>query len=321
MRAARIVAVVLLAAASVQAVWIRPERRGEFAADAIRAVPLSRDHPASWSLGPFHVSGAWRLESDSPRFGGLSALRLHPDGRLIAASDRGSLSIFPKPGAKGESRILPFIAQDDPDRVVHDVEGLTLTDAALWVSLETSNRIMRASLDGGNRVWVAPPAMRWGPNEGAETLLRLDDGRFIVISEAGEPDGAATYPLLIFPGDPIQDAQSEAAILTMPDGFRPVDAAALADGRVLVLGRAWRLPFRFETVIAVIDAGAIEPGATLQARTIAKIAGGRLADNYEGIAAETAPDGGVTVWLVSDNNEAVLLQQTMLLRLEAADLP
>ena len=118
----------------------------------------------------------------------------------------------------------------------------------------------------------------------------------------------------------------------LPEGFyldpvatgldTPVAAAFTPDGRVLVLGRDLRFPFRFFSLITVIDPQAIRPAALVRAEPVAAIRGGALSDNYEGIAAASGADGQLTVWLVSDDNQQQILQSTKLLELvvDPADL-
>src|SRR5512141_2459047 len=57
-----------------------------------RAVPL--DGPA---FAPLRLAGAWKLTSNDPRFGGISALAIDR-GRLLALTDSGVLIRF-RPGS------------------------------------------------------------------------------------------------------------------------------------------------------------------------------------------------------------------------------
>lgn len=57
-------------------------------------VPLDRDDPAREQVGALVWRGGVQLLSESPGFGGYSGLRLLPDGRLLAVSDRGHWLAF-----------------------------------------------------------------------------------------------------------------------------------------------------------------------------------------------------------------------------------
>ncbi len=83
-----------------------------------------------------------------------------------------------------------------------------------------------------------------------------------------------------------------------------------------MLGRDLRFPFRFHSLLALVDPRRIRPAALVRAKPIATIADDVLADNYEGIAAAPDRDGRLTVWLVSDDNQQQILQSTKLLELK-----
>ena len=101
-----------------------------------------------------------------------------------------------------------------------------------------------------------------------------------------------------------------------PAGYRPVDAAALPDGRVLVLHRRVTigLPYGFEAKISVADPREIAAGEDWRGREIATLDSPLPVDNVEGIAVAPQGDGSFVVWLISDDNNAAL-QRTLLYRL------
>jgi len=63
------------------------------------------------------------------------------------------------------------------------------------------------------------------------------------------------------------------------------------------------------------DPAAIRPGAQVAPRPIAWIGDPRIRDNYEGMVATPEADGSTAIWLISDSNEMVWLQRTLLLKL------
>src|SRR5690606_3853618 len=179
---------------------------------------------------------------------------------------------------------------------------------------------------------VAPAALRdWPTNGGPEAMVRLADGRFLILAERDHDGGAVDTPALLFDGDPVAGAKSRAFRFRAPAGYRPVDMAELPDGRVLILVRKvlWGLPPRFANQLVLADPATIGEGAAWQGEVIADLAAPLPSDNYEGLAIqsgpgqsdprasgshEAGPGEAITVWIVSDDN-SIRLQKTLLLEL------
>ncbi|MFL6773674.1 MAG: esterase-like activity of phytase family protein, partial [Sphingomicrobium sp.] len=102
-------------------------------------------------FAPLHLAGAWRLTSDDPRFGGISALALD-GGSLLALSDSGVLVRFAKlegstvsaairelPDGPGDPR---FKSRRDSEAIVRDASG-----RGWWVAFENRNELWL--YDGG----------------------------------------------------------------------------------------------------------------------------------------------------------------------------
>src|SRR5690606_4099260 len=105
-----------------------------------------------------------------------------------------------------------------------DLEALTRDPATgrLWAAFEAINEIARYEPDFSGVVRVRPVAMRnWPGNAGAEAMVRLRDGRFIVLAEASPHWFAAGSPGLLFPGDPVEGSQPVGFRFATPAGFRP----------------------------------------------------------------------------------------------------
>nr|WP_237486954.1 esterase-like activity of phytase family protein [Pelagerythrobacter marinus] len=281
---------------------------------AVERLEVERDR-----IGPFTIDGAWALTSPNSHFGGYSGLVSLPDGRLLAVSDHGRFLRFDPPGGEGRAPVFGAIGgRADVRKYAVDAEAVTSAPGGrdLWVAYEGSNSIVRfdPGLEDGET--VTPAAMRgWSGNGGPESLARLPDGRFLAIEE-GAPTAGSTGAAVLFPADPVDGGEPIAFRYASPEGFRPSDAAALPDGRVLVLHRRVTigLPFAFETAIAVADPEAIRAGATWRGEVLATIGGPLPADNFEGMAVVPRADGSVTIWLISDDNRGVL-QRTLLYRL------
>ncbi len=321
-RKARDLAVLVFAGFVLTVVWFRSTPIDISGSQEIRFRPIAAPRAAIRSLAPFEIVGAWQLTGDPALVTGLSGLDVLPDGRLIAVGDRSSLVVMAPPTLQGSAghRIGKLHRPAGFRMETDDVESIAVEPAtgAFWTAMETDNRIVSYGIDGSRQADVDPIAMElWPSNIGPEAMVRLDDGRFLVIGELREDGRDQTFPMLLFSGDPVKSAEPVHAHLAMPGDYKPVGAAVLPDGRVLVLGRDLRFPFRFYSMIALIDPRPIESAALVRAQAVATITGGALSDNYEGIAAAPGAEGRIRVWLVSDDNQQQILQSTKLLELTA----
>lgn len=282
---------------------------------ALQIVPL---HVPAHDVGAMRLVGAWELRSPNSHFHGYSALAVLEDRTLLAVSDRGHAMRFVPPGVPaGPVRLGPFSATPNGDeKRLADVEALTRDPrtGTLWAAYEGSNLIERRDPNGAMRR-VRPLAMRdWRSNAGPEAMVRLADGRFIVLSEGGWTE-AKTRGLL-FPGDPAAGVEPVRFRFAPPRGSRPVDMAQLPDGRVLVLMRSieWSLPPGFSSQLVLADPARISAGETWRGEVVAEIAEPLASENYEGLAIVPGEAGKADVWLISDDNQSIF-QRTLLLKL------
>ena len=126
----------------------------------------------------------------------------------------------------------------------------------------------------------------------------------------------AGSPALLFPGDPLGEGEPLAFRFKGPEGYSPTGAAALPDGRLLVIMRTWRfgVPPAFRCVIVLADPAQIASGEVWTGRVVARLQPPLPSDNYEGIAVRPRADGSFTVWVISDDN-FMRHQRTLLLQL------
>jgi len=258
-------------------------------------------------VGALTPIGAVRLRAADPAFGGFSALSVHggaatllsDGGNYLRVAIRGtglttlaagSLPRGPGTGWAKESR--------DTESLAVDPRG-----GHAWVGYERANAIWRYSADlrraDGH---VAPAAMRrWPMNGGAESLARLNDGRFVVIAEQAR-DGSARQAL-IFSGDPTASGTKVARFRYQPPrGFSPSDAAVLPDGDLLVLNRRFS-KFRFYAALVRVPASSLRADATVGGTVIAAWGPPLIGENCEGLAV-TQEKGATMVWVVTDNDLA-----------------
>lgn len=292
--------------------------RGELDPVDARTIDVSLAPVSMASVQHSHIVrpiAGWALQSSDPVFGGLSGLVVQANARL-ALSDTGVLLRFSRDWRKAAINQLPRTCIPADLKTLSDSESLAQgVDGTLWAGFEWRNRFCRIAADGRAREFAPPSMQGWPKTGGAETLAILPDGRFVVIAERPQGGGPVS-PLLIFDGDPTDPA---AKVVEMkyqpPNGFRPTDAKALPDGRVLVLNRRFEFPFSFSAVLTILEPLPGEPGQILRGRPIVVIASNAaLRDNYEGLGVEQR--GGRTyLWLISDDN-FVPQQHTYLLKFE-----
>lgn len=312
--------------------WFRSERVLVKPDDTLRftALPLPPAAVLRAHLGAFRLAGVWHMTLGSWKFGGYSALVALPDGDMLAVADNGRFLTFKPPGAGPYTPLLGTLLSDEHnDKRSVDTESATRDPktGTLWLGLEYRNAIVRLDSRWKETGRVEPRSMaRWGRNSGAEAMVRLRDGRFIVLSEgAREWLWPRTHEGVLFPGDPVEQPQAgQGFTFAGPTGFDPVDMAQLPDGRVLVLMRTliWPLPERFAGRLAIGDPREIRPGGTWKVTEVARLASTLPVDNLEGMAVQPNRDGTLTVWLISDDNQT-RLQRTLLWKLvvDPADLP
>src|SRR5690606_34492929 len=93
----------------------------------------------------------------------------------------------------------------------------------LWAAYENSNLIERRGPAGAVER-VRPAAMQdWPSNAGPEAMVRLADGRFVVLSEGRASWMSTVTDGLLFPGDPVDGAEPVRFRFAPPRGSRPVD--------------------------------------------------------------------------------------------------
>ena len=278
------------------------------------------------------LTGAWQLSSARNDFGGYSALAVTGPGRFLAISDRNTVLRFSLPdhaAPDSESYVPASITDLFPGPPPHvpqdnDCEALAVDPASgeIWAAFEDAAAYWVFSKDLAAPRRVAAPILRdWPGNAGPEAMVRLSDGRFVVLIEAREESATQAakpapnrHPAMIYSGAPRRLETPVRFSVALPEGFRPTDATPLPDGRALVLGRDWGIT-GYRSMIGVLDLAGAKQGATLPVRELARITDWRISDNYEGMAVVPGPDG-LTIWLISDNNQSVWLQRTLLLRLE-----
>lgn len=275
---------------------------------SIRSTPVLLDarDPARIRVGALTLIAGWQLESPSPQFGGWSAMHVEGD-RFTVIGDAGSILRFRlgRFGHATDARIdaLPGGCGPTSDKRYRDSESLTGDLRGWWIGYESEHRICRLTGDLARAIAVrAPPEMRrWPESGGAEAMLRLSDGRFLVFAERASR-GQRDRSLLLFGGDPTDPAIAPTMLRYRPPaGFAPTDATELPDGRILVVNRRFWLDTAFTAALTVLDPAGLTTSNIVEGTIIARFEPPILHDNFEAVAV-TNERGRTIVWLMSDDN-------------------
>ncbi|WP_380873858.1 hypothetical protein ACFB49_44240 [Sphingomonas sp. DBB INV C78] len=287
----------------------------------IRTAPVALDprDPARVRLGRLSFQGGWVLTSSDRRFGGLSSLTVDSDG-LLGVSDRGGLvRIVPRGQRPPVGHVIGLLPDGPQAGIGHadrDSESsIRGPDGSLWVGFEDADQIWRYDAAVRRATGhVAPPAMGdWPRNGGAEAMVRLDDGRFLVFSEEAEGSGGpGSYRALIFPGDPVEGGEPASFDYRPPAGYVITDICALPDGRLVALHRRFTPLDGASAIVTIIDPHGIRAGASVSGQEIARLAPPLTVDNMEAVAV-TREKGRTILWIASDDNFSSA-QRTLLLR-------
>ena len=295
---------------------------------AIQASPTALDNarPERVAIGDLRFLGGWTLTSRDPDFGGISAMVRVDDG-FVAVGDAGGVFRFAFDDAgqivRAEIAALPAGPRPPNDRPLvksdRDAEAMAFDPdtGRFWVAFERANGFWRYDRDfaASDSDYAPDPMEDWPNNGGAEALIRFDDGRFLVFSEAGNGPGSSRE-VLLFSGDP---SEADAAVPTRlgyrpPAGHRITDAALLPDGRLLVLNRDFSVVRGVSVIITLVDISQLDPDTILVGDEVARLAPPLTVDNMEAIAIEEV-EGRTIVWIASDDNFNSL-QRTLLMQFE-----
>lgn len=285
------------------------------AVGAMTAAPISLEvgDAGRARVGALIFLRGWVLDSEDPRFGGISAM--HVDGgEAIAISDSGTVLRFALPRSAGSGRLRVERLRTGHWSPRHpDAEAMLVHDGKALIAFESRNVVARYGISDWREEQAArpPPMQLWRRNSGPEAMVRLADGRFLVFAE-GRRDESPSSPVLLFDGDPSQaGARAVELRYRRPAGFRITDAAQLPDGRLLLLNRraVWLGGFSAKLVIA--EAHRLRAGATIAGRTIAELRSPLTVDNMEALS--VTREGGRTIVRIASDNNFTAIQRTLLL--------
>ncbi|MES1198816.1 MAG: esterase-like activity of phytase family protein [Pseudomonadota bacterium] len=288
--------------------------------------------PGAARVGALTFRGGLELHSSDPGFGGWSGLDVLEDGRVIAISDTGvwlsARLVLDDAGALvglAEPRMAAMRDEHGdvfPDKISADAEDVTqMPDGRFAVSFEQTQTIRIYDLNRDGPFGAAQPGPRLAeterlpPNEGLEALTTDGSGAFVVGAEHGERRGHMIW-IAPFGG---QTPVAPAAYLRMGMGYGLAGFDRLPDGDYVALERFYAPVIGVRIRLERIARASLATG-TAAAREIAYLAPPLAIDNFEGVASVPKADGGVRLYLISDDNFSSR-QRTLLYAFDLDEAP
>jgi len=306
-------AVALAVFVALHAVAAAPEPSATLTVQAT-PVPLDPSDASRSVVGRLRFLGGLWLRSDDARFGGLSDLRVSPDGsRLTAVTDCGSgftarlsYDVEGRLVGLGDPRLVALTdAGGQPlTRDEIDAESLMVVGSdEVDVGFEGHGTIRAYAPDfaGPARVLPTPEGLReCGGNGGLELIADAGEGRRLLVCETRR-GASQTVPAWIGTGDGWQPREYP---LTFDGGwggepFRPTGAARLSNGDMLVLER--RFPPLAARLVRVTRE-TLDGTGLLQGSELARLEAPLSIDNFEGVEVLRDTRGRTVVYLLSDDN-------------------
>ena len=296
----------------------------------VRAQPIEAFDPREASqkrFGELEFRGGLILTSSYKNFGGISSIRVSPDGGgLIALTDKGfwlRARIAYRAGQPigiTDAEMAPILGPDGRPlnrRGWYDTESLAEDGGTLYVGIERVHQIVRFDYakDGlaARGVPIAvPPGVRTLPaNKGLECLVVPPKGQplagtLIAISERGlDPQGN------IF-GFLIGGANPGTFTVKRSDDFDVTDCATTPRGDLLILERRFSWAIGVAMRIRRLALSQVKPGALLDGPELIVADMGFQIDNMEGLAVHRAATGELVLTLISDDNFSPLQRNLLL---------
>ena len=297
----------------------------------IRSVPLDyfylRD-PSQRQFGALEFRGGIELTSRHREFGGLSAIRVAPDGaHFIALSDnahwlRGRILYRGNvPVGITDAEIAPMLGPDGRTLASHrwsDTESIAEDGGTLYVGVERRHQILRFDYgkDGllarGQPMPLPPGVPKLPRNKGLECLVFVSTGlplagTLIGISERGL-DAAGNIQAFLIGGQ----SPGEFTVRRSND-YDITDCALTPDGGLIILERHFSLRRGVAMRMRRIALSAVTPGALVEGPILIEADFSYQIDNMEGLSVNRDSRGDLVFTLVSDDNFSPI-QRTILLQ-------
>lgn len=270
--------------------------------------------PSRFSFGNLTYRGGLILESSHESFGGISALRVLPDGTgFLAASDRGLwlqgriLYEGNRPTGIADVEIKPILDAHGQPPGRWDVESITQDGSILYAGLEKINSIVRFDYGGmgllapGQPISVPACIKSWPDNQGLEALVFVPKeyplgGALIALSEHALDESGNSQAFLI--GGPMPGM----FMVKRSDSYDVSDAALLPGGDLLLLERKYSFQYQASMRMRRIPMEEIKPGALVDGPILIEADNNYQIDNMEAVGVHRDSSGEIILTLISDDN-------------------
>jgi hypothetical protein len=328
----RVLSLVALGAAALAA-FVTLSARGLSVAAGVTLevvpVPLDSSDPGRAAVGPLRYLGGLWLRSADPRFGGLSDLRVSPDGSLLlAVSDCGrGFTAALAHDAEGrlaglsDARLVDLAGPDGRPLGLGEADAESLVvDGRLEIGFEGRARIEAHDASPpfagpARRLGVPPGVGTCSRNGGVEAMASMGMGLRFLVCESRR-GSSSTVPAWVG-RDETWAAREDPLLFAggwAGEPFRPTGAALLPGGDLLVVER--RFPPMGARIVRVPRAS-LEGEGPLEPTELARLEPPLTVDNFEGVEARRDASGRTLVYLLSDDNNCAsrrpALQRTLLL--------
>lgn len=284
--------------------------------------------PTRQRFGQLEFRGGLELKSPYKEFGGVSAIRVGPDGsQFLALTDlgrwvRGRLTYAgSRPTGIAGAEMAPILGGDGKPLAARrwfDTESIAQDNGTLYVGIERVQQIVRFDYgkDGlmarGQPIAVPPGIKRLPYNGSLEALEFVPRGlplagTLIAISERGYDQKGNLQAFLI--GGPSPGTFS----IKRSDEFDVSDCALLPGGELLVLERRFSIWRGIAMRIRRVPLTAIRPDTLVDGPVVVFADMAQEIDNMEGLSVHRSAAGETVLTLVSDDNFSPL-QRTILLQ-------
>ena len=270
-------------------------------------VPIDPDRPGETRIGDFLYAGGLVLKSDDTSlFGGLSDLKVAPNGDMIAETDQGELLrahiVLDAAGrlrGLDQADLSALVGEDGQplqNKTEADSEGVApWPNGDLMVSFERDHRIWLYPAAGGPPQTLPRPPVAMPDNSGMEGLA-LAPSQGLDAYWVGIEGGSIWLCRLQV------DCRQWAGLPSPPLGYRLTALGETPGGDFVVVHHGYNPLTESSRVLVSILALPKDPDGRPKLKAQLKLDPPFAVDNFEGVAAVTSPTGGLRLYLISDDN-------------------
>jgi len=297
------------------------------AVDARTINSFDNRDPTRVRFGALEFLGGLELTSSDRGFGGISAIRVEPDGaQFLSLTDHGSwlrgriVYRHDKPVGIADVEMAPMLGSDGKPLAAHgwfDTESLAELGGLFYVGIERVEKIVRFDYrrDGlrarGEAIPVPPDFKTFTFNKSLECLAAGPAGTgvagaLIAITERSL-DAAGNFRSFLLKGEEV----GRFTVKRRGD-FDVSDCAILPPGDLLLLERSYSPARGVAVRIRRIPLDRLKPGALADGEPLIEADLGYQIDNMEGLAVSRNVRGETILTLVSDDNFSPIQRNLLL---------